>query len=362
MRGESRTTIRIGVIGAGQFAQGILLPKLQKTAGVEIVGIATGTGVTARAVAGKYNCEFCTSDYREILGRSDIDAVLVATRHNLHATMVVDALVAGKHVFVEKPLAITDPDLLAVASAYDAAGSRGDARPPVLMVGYNRRFSPLATQLKKDVNRHQPGPMVVNYRVNAGPVPGTNWIQDPVIGGGRIVGEVCHFVDFMQFLTDSEPTEVFATALGSVQEVPTDPDNLCIQLRFADGSLGLITYVANSDPTFPKERIEVFGRGLAGVIDNWRQLFISGHGQRLNARKWLSSAKGHAEELAAFVEGVRSGKSPITFESLVLTTQTTFAIRHSLRTGVPVFVVAHDDDEWNTKEGADARRDEEAQA
>jgi polar amino acid transport system substrate-binding protein len=216
------------------------------------------------------------------------------------------------------------------------------------MVGYNRRFSPLATVLKQAMHPHD-GPMVINYRVNAGPVPSQSWIQDPEVGGGRIVGEVCHFVDFMRFLTDADPIEVFAQSLGSSAEPPGDPDNLCIQLRFRDGSLGILSYVATGDPAFPKERIEVFGGGLTGVIDNWRRVLVTGHGRKVRSREWLSAAKGHSEELVAFVAGIRSGAPPISFESLVLTTQTTFAIQRSLRTGRPIFALAQHDDESSSK-------------
>jgi predicted dehydrogenase/threonine dehydrogenase-like Zn-dependent dehydrogenase len=328
--------VRFGVIGAGQFAQGILLPRLRKLPEVEICGIATGSGLTARTVAEKYACRFCTSDYREILAQPDIDAVLIATRHHLHAQMVTEALAAGKHVFVEKPLAIREEELQAVAAAYHAAQQVPAGQgAPVLMVGFNRRFSPLTVALKEALRER---PLLLTYRVNAGPVPLNNWVHDPDVGGGRIVGEVCHFVDVMQFLTDSVPVQVFAWALGEQGDTPGEADNICLQLRFADGSVGTIIYAANGDPSFPKERLEVFGGGSVGVIDNWRKLEVRRHGKRSGQRSFFIAAKGHAEELAAFVQGIRQGQSPIPFPSLLYTTQTTFAIQRSLRHEQPISI------------------------
>lgn len=326
-------SVRFGIIGAGQFAQGILLPKLKSIAGVKIAGIATGSGLTSRMVADKYKSDFCTSDYHEILARPDLNAVLIATRHNLHARLVVEALVAGKHIFVEKPLAITRAELNAVAAAYYGAQAK-DQPTPVVLVGFNRRFSPLAQRLQQ---AFQGQPIIMNYRVNAGAIPASHWTQDPTIGGGRIVGEICHFVDLMQYLTGANPVEVYASALGGETNQQTAaPDNVSIQLRFSDGSLGTITYAANGDSSFPKERLDVFGGGKVGTLDNWRRLDLYDQGKHHTERTWLMAAKGHAEELAAFVAGIQAGQAPIPFDSLVLTTETTFAIQDSLRHGQPV--------------------------
>lgn len=330
-----KETLSFGILGAGRFAQGVLLPRLSKIAGVQIAGLATGSGLTARAVADKYHCQFCTSDYREVLNEPTIDAVLIATRHNLHAKMAIEALTMGKHVFVEKPLAINEEELQAVAIAYQAAQQRVHQRTPILMVGFNRRFSPLAVPLRDTFGGQ---PAVINYRVNAGFIPADSWVHDPEVGGGRIVGEVCHFVDFLQFVTGTDPVKVFAWALGDHQELPHDPDTLCIQITMTDGSLGTITYAANGDSSFPKERVEVFGGGSVGVIDNWRRAEIVSHGKHSTKRSLLSSAKGHAEELEAFVSAIRSGEMPVPFSTLLASARATFAIQKSLRTGQPVVV------------------------
>jgi predicted dehydrogenase len=326
--GKVEGKARIGIIGAGQFCQGVLLPKLAKVGGAEIAGVATGSGLTARSVADKYKCDLCTSDYHEILGRDDINAVLIATRHNLHAPIVIEALEAGKHVFVEKPLAMNEEELGRIVEAFEKA-------QVTVLTGFNRRFSPLAAKLGKTMGG---GPLVMNYRINAGFIAPDFWHQDPEIGGGRIVGEVCHFIDVMQFLAGSNPVEVYAMALSGDNNLQADPDNLNIQIRFASGSIGTITYVANGDPGFPKERLTVFGGGRAALIDNWRNLEIRSGGKRSGKKAIMMAAKGHAEEMAAFVKGIRDGRSPITFESQVYTTQATFAIQRSLRTGRPVAV------------------------
>jgi predicted dehydrogenase/threonine dehydrogenase-like Zn-dependent dehydrogenase len=325
--------VRFGVIGAGQFAQGVLLPHLRRTPGASIVAVATGSGLTARRVADRYGCGIATSDYREILRAPDVDAVLVATRHDLHARLVVEALEAGKHVFVEKPLAMSEEELVEIARA-------GERPSALLAVGFNRRFSPLSVALQDGLGA---GPFVMSYRVNAGPLPPNSWIADADVGGGRIVGEVCHFVDLMQFLTRSDPVEVFAWALPRSREAPGDPDDVSIQVRFAEGSVGSIMYVASSDPRFSKERLEVLGAGVVGVIDNWRSVRIHRGGRRRTRRALLGAAKGHAEELRAFVAAVESGRPPVPFVSLLLTTATTFAIQRSLREGRPIGVAVPGD-------------------
>jgi polar amino acid transport system substrate-binding protein len=338
---ESKPALRLGVIGAGQFAQGILLPRLRKIKEVEIAGIATGSGVTARTVADKYHCRFCTSDFREILNTAEIDAVLIATRHDLHARIVSEALAAGKQIFVEKPLALNEIELAIVMAAYRAV-TADNRRAPILTVGYNRRFSPISVLLKQAMSEHNV-PLTINYRINAGSVPADSWIQNPDVGGGRIVGEVCHFVDFMQFLTSAEPVEVYANALAAVHAAPSDPDSLGAQIRFSDGSIGVITYVANGDPGFAKERVEVFGGGRTGVVDNWRSLQVTGQGKKVHLRSWLTSAKGHFEELVAFTKSAQTGVPAIEYRSLILTARATFAIQRSLRSGQPVSISFDDE-------------------
>lgn len=319
--------ISIGVIGAGQFAQGILLPALKAIAGVRFKSVATESGLTSLNVARKYRAESCTSDYHDVLNDASIDAVVVATRHDSHAAIVAAALRAGKHCFVEKPLAMNESELEDVIDAH-RTGNAG------LLVGFNRRFSPLSVQLRERLSGQR---LVMQYRINAGPVPRSHWHQDLEYGGGRIIGEVCHFIDVMQYCCASEPLSVQALAVTDSNS-PSDPDNVVIQVAFADGSVGTITYVSNGDPDFPKERLEAFGGGFVAVIDNWRSLDVQGNGTRLRRRCWLQAEKGHSQEMSAFIEGIRSGEPPIPFSSLVSTTRTTFAIQQALRSGACVSI------------------------
>jgi len=208
---------------------------------------------------------------------------------------------------------------------------------PLLTVGYNRRFSPIST-LMKETLRDCHDPLTMIYRINAGKVEPNSWVHDPELGGGRIVGEVCHFVDLMQFLTGAEPVEVFANALALPNTNQADPDTVAAQIRFSDGSIGTISYLATGDPGFPKERVEVFGGGMTGVIDNWRSVQISGNRKKVRQRNWVASAKGHQEELVAFVKSIQTGVASIDFRSLILTSRTTFAMQESLRSLAPVSI------------------------
>jgi predicted dehydrogenase/threonine dehydrogenase-like Zn-dependent dehydrogenase len=320
-RGESGVTL--GVIGAGNFAKSVLLPRLAKLPGVTLAGIATATGRNAKAVGEQYGFGFCTTDYRELLAREEVNTVLIATRHDTHAKFAAEAARAGKVVYVEKPLAIGEEGLCEVAEAVAASGGR-------VMVGFNRRFSELAEQLKRAFaaagGRREP--LAVTYRVNAGEIPKESWIQGEE-GGGRVVGEVCHFVDFLQFLTDSDPVEVFAYASEA------GADTLSVVVKFNDGSIGNINYFATGDRSFPKERVEVYGGGRVGVLDDFRTLEVWAGGKR-KVTKRLAQDKGFDRELAAFAAAARTGgEMPISWRSLLLTTLTTLRIEDALRHGGP---------------------------
>jgi polar amino acid transport system substrate-binding protein len=282
-------------------------------------------------VSKKYNAQLCTSNYLEILNDPNIDAVLIATRHDSHAKLVTQTLRAGKHCFVEKPLAVDEVGLQQICDAHFNTAA-------ILLVGYNRRFSPLARRLRDEVSGTK---LVMQYRVNAGFIPGSHWHQDTEMGGGRIVGEICHFIDVMQYICDSNPVSLSAQCISDGNS-PSDPDNIIITLSFADGSIGTISYVASGDPSYSKERLEVFGGGYVGVIDNWRTLLVRGNGKKIKMRSWLQAEKGIKQEMAAFIDGVRTGISPISFDSLILTTRTTFAIQLALREGRKVVICTTD--------------------
>jgi polar amino acid transport system substrate-binding protein len=324
----AETPLKVGFIGAGNFAQNYLLPPLKGIKEVWLHGVTTARGINAHAVARKFDFVFCTSNSLEILQDPDIHCVFIATRHNLHANLVVQALEQNKHVFVEKPLALSEAELAAVITAYK--NSSGE-----LMVGFNRRFSPLVQKVKRFLHPLQ-NPLVIHYRVNAGFVPKTHWAQDPIEGGGRILGEVCHFVDLMQYLTDAEPLKVYAEAISSLNTSITDFDNVNITVKFNDGSLGVITYVALGDPGPGKERIEIFGDNATVIIDDFKMAAL--YDNRKTKKVW-AKGKGHREEVEAFISALKAGNSaPIDFKSLVLTTITTFNIHESLNKRTPIYI------------------------
>jgi predicted dehydrogenase len=322
--------VGVGFIGAGNFARAVLLPRFAKAGGAELVGIATATGLNARATGDRFGFRYCTTEHARLLADADVEAVVIATRHGSHARFAAEALRAGKAVFVEKPLAIDGAGLAMVLEAQAETGG-------VLAVGFNRRFSPLAGAMQAAFT---PGaPLSMAYRVNAGPIPPESWIHDPDDGGGRIIGEVCHFVDLAQFLTGDEVVEVFAYSVGGPEGALHD--TVSVVLRFGGGSVASINYFATGDRSYAKERLEVFGGGTVAVLDDFRELEISRGGKRTRTRK-LSQDKGFDEEIAAFLQAVRGGAAPISVASLAATTRATFAIEESLRTGLPVAVRPRD--------------------
>jgi polar amino acid transport system substrate-binding protein len=324
------TSGRMGValIGAGGFAQGTLLPHLAHQQHVRLKTVVDIDGLAARSAAGIAGFERCGSDAQAIFADPDISLVLIASRHASHASLTARALRAAKAVFVEKPLALDLDDLHDVISAWQAAAS------PFVMVGFNRRFSSAVAALREFL-RGAGEPLLMHYRVNAGFIPRSHWVQDPDEGGGRVLGEVCHFVDLLQFLCGSAPVDVVASALPDSGRYSSD--NVAAAVRFADGSLGSITYAANGDAGLPKERIEAFGGGLAAVLDDFRDVTLFGGGRR-TARQF-DGDKGHRAEMLALIDAVRTGApSPLPFEQLVLATRATIAIRKSLQTGERILV------------------------
>ncbi len=318
-RARKAGEVRLGVIGAGNFAKSVLLPRLAKLPGVSLVGIATATGRNAKAVGEQFGFDFCSTDYRELLSRDDINTVLIATRHDTHAAMTAEAVRAGKTVYVEKPLAISEEGLDEVLSAV----AQNDGR---VMVGFNRRFSPLSTAIKQFFDGVEN--LAITYRVNAGAIPKESWIQQAE-GGGRILGEVCHFIDYLQFLTGAEPVEVFAYRSSA------GADTLSVIVKLSDGSVGNINYFANGDRSFPKERIEVYGGGRTAALDDFRTLETWQEGKR-KATKRLAQDKGFDQELSAFIEAARTGgQAPIAWRSVALTTLATLRIEDALRSGQP---------------------------
>ncbi len=326
--------VGIGFVGAGNFATSMLLPHLKARKDVRLTGVVTASGLTARGAAEKFGFAFCASDADEIFHDAATHAVFVVTRHHLHAAFVEQALRAGQAVFVEKPLATTAEEMTRVADAVREIETQ-TGRPAPLLVGFNRRFAPLSRQLA----RHFPpgeGPLVVSYRVNAGFLGRESWYQDPAEGGGRILGEVCHFLDYVAFVAGSPITRVFAAGVRDPKGGLRADDNLTVSVSCADGSVGTVTYVASGDPAMPKERVEVLGRGKSAVLDNYQAL-TTWSGNKKKETKALSVDKGHAEEIARWVASLRDGAAPpIAWSELANASWATLATIESLSSGQPV--------------------------
>jgi predicted dehydrogenase/threonine dehydrogenase-like Zn-dependent dehydrogenase len=328
----SHKSIQIGLLGAGSFATSTLLPAIKRVGGVEMVATSTANGSHARHAAQKFGFRSCATDEQEILNNPAVNTVVITTRHHLHASQVIAALNSGKHVFCEKPLCLNEEDLRSIAEVHDEVGS---ARR-LLMVGFNRRFAPLAIQLKSFLQEvHEP--LALHYRVNAGFLPADHWLNDPQQGGGRILGEVCHFVDLLCFLTDSSPVEVETRSLPNPGQYSND--NVVCSLRFANGSQGTISYLANGDKSYSKERIEVFGGGSVAMLEDFRRLELVRRGKKRVFRSLLRQDKGHRGEWQAFIAAIQSGaESPIPFREIVSTMRATFALEESRCLGQPVTV------------------------
>ncbi len=318
----SGARVKLGVVGAGLYASATLLPTLRKVSGIERIGITSAAGLHAREAARKFGFSWAASGEEEVLTDPAINTVAILTRHDTHAGLVVKALQAGRHVFVEKPLAITLAELEQVESTLQV-------HPQVLMVGFNRRFAPLARELQHFLSGRGE-PLFMHYRVNAGCIPLTHWTQDPAQGGGRLIGEACHFVDFLTFLAGSVPLTASAQGLPDLGKYRQD--NLSMTFTFPDGSLGKVDYLANGDRSFPKERLEVFCEGRVAVLDDFRRLEMTRDGRRRLLRK--PQDKGWVNEWNALVQAIDTGgEAPIPFEQLRGVTLATFAALRSLQAG-----------------------------
>lgn len=322
----------VGFIGAGGFARSMLLPQIVKAGAARLTAVCTSTGGSAAQTAERFGFTVATTDAREVLERADTAAVFIATRHGSHAGLVAAALRAGKHVFVEKPLCLTEAGLDEVESAVHDA--RGAGFEPCLMVGFNRRFSPHAGALQAAF-RGRATPMVVIYRVNAGVVPAGSWLHDPDEGGGRIIGEACHFVDFCTALTGSDPLSVMAASIASDARDVVAQDSSVLTIRYADGSLATIQYLALGHRALTKERCEIFADGRSAVMDDFRSTRFYGGGRNLRGKQ----AKGFAEEIDTFLSVCRDGGPwPIPWESIAATHRVCFGAVRSLETGTMVEV------------------------
>lgn len=389
---RSPEDVKIGFIGAGSFAQTHLLPNVKHYDHAALIGVATTAGNESRTVADRYGFAFASGDARDIYENEQINTVFIATRHDSHAEYVIQALEHGKHVFVEKPLALSEDQLNRVVEVYyqstvnsdqlsvssrqssvaseqsavgdshlasgdrhlasDNSHSTMDAQyrisntqypipntqypinnskivnlksKIIMMVGFNRRFAPLIQKIKEHIKT---APVAINYRINAGFIPKEHWSQDLEVGGGRVIGEVCHFVDLAMHLAGSQPVSVAAFAMDSTQQTQ---DTLVINLKFQNGSIATVSYFANGSKELAKEYLEVYGSGITAILNDFKELTI--YGQNKRRYKLSNQDKGHRHEVRAFLDAVRQGlRSPIPFEEIYLSSLLPLTIIESIRT------------------------------
>ncbi len=318
---------KVAFVGSGNYAGAVLIPAF-KAAGAELGTVASQRGVTGLHAGRKFGFEATTTETDGVFTDPSVDAVVISTRHDTHAALVRRALEAGKHVFVEKPLALRLEELTEIERAHEAAGGEGNA--PLLMVGFNRRFAPQVRQMKELLGGvTEPKAFVMT--VNAGAIPAEHWTQDPTVGGGRIVGEACHFIDLLRFLAAAPIVDFQAASIGAATEARVTDDKASITLRFADGSLGTILYLANGHKSFPKERLEVFTGGRILQLDNFRRLSGFGWPGFRGMNLWRQD-KGQRACAEAFVNAVHGGtQSPISFDELMEVSRVTIQVAETLR-------------------------------
>jgi predicted dehydrogenase/threonine dehydrogenase-like Zn-dependent dehydrogenase len=317
IEGKAGGKIGLGIIGAGNFAKSVLVPALRGTGGFDVRGVVSAGGLSAETMKENTGARYSDSEPKRIFDDDDVDAVVIATRHDSHGRYVLDALKRNKHVFVEKPLCLTRDELGEIETA--AGESDG-----ILMVGFNRRFSPYV----KAVTDHFAGrtePLAMIYRINAGRIERDSpsaWVHDPEVGGGRIIGEVCHFIDTLQAITGARPVDLHATGVNPRRSDLSAADVVTLTIGFDDGSLGTVHYFANGDDGMAKERLEVFGQEKIAVIDDWRSVELIGGG-KTKRQSSTTMKKGFAEEARAFLDACRSGQAPVPVQTLIETTLVT---------------------------------------
>ncbi len=320
---EQFPALNVGFIGGGNFTKNILLPALRKIYKVNLVGIATTKGISSQQIGKKFGFNYCCSDYKEILDDKSIGSIIISTPHNLHSKMIIDALEAGKNVFVEKPLCININELKQIVKIFSRSQQR-------LMVGFNRRFSSLAMQAKSCWEERSTA-LMMNYRVNAGNVADGHWVNNVKISGGRIIGEVCHFIDFFQFITDAYPQKIYVESVGGHRGKYHETDNVCITMYFCDGSVGTIVYTTKGSRAFSRERVEIFSEDSVATIKDFKKLIIVRGNKKKQIVK-LSQDLGYINELNYFFDSGIFDQEKL-FKQYLYTTLATFKALDSLKVG-----------------------------
>jgi len=328
-----QSAISIGVLGVGNFARTVLLPAISKVKNVRLRTICSAGGLSAAHTGNRVGFEIAATDEDEVFNDPEINTIFILTRHNQHTRQVVKALQSGKHVFTEKPLCLTIQELEEIENCYSAFRNPHSAMP-LLMVGFNRRFSPAARKIKNffsDVS----SPLTLSIRINAGAISPDHWTQDEETGGGRIIGEACHAIDLATYLTGSLPVRVFAESVGGCNAPSITDDQSFITLRHGNGSVSNIAYWAGGDRAFPKERAEIAGGGRIAVIEDFREVVMCANG-KIRKTRFSGQDKGHRQEIEAFANALVNGEpSPILWEEIYTTTIATILAVRSIREGVP---------------------------
>ena len=329
-RAATEGELGLSLVGAGNFAKLVMIPSLERVGGFRWRGLCSARGLSAEHTGSRKGFAFATTDIDETLSDRETSAVLIATRHDDHAGLVVRALMAGKHVFVEKPLCITPDELADIEECLAALGDNA----PILMVGFNRRFAPATVRVREHFRAVSP--LSISYRFAAGPIPREHWTLDPEIGGGRIIGEACHAIDTCVAITGSVPMKVYAESVSKNGGAQTTDDCVFISMRHADGSISSVSYQADGDKAFPAERIEVFGGGRVATIEQWGKIELWSGGRRVKAAGGRD--KGHRGEFDTFLSAVRDGGAwPVPWQEIRGTTWASLAAVQSLRHGEPVW-------------------------
>lgn len=323
-KASSGDKIKLGIIGAGLFGQGVLIPALKKNREFDLHKICSDKGLSAVAAAKKFGIDEAVSDPEAIIEDPAINAVVILTNHGTHADLICRCLEKGKHVFCEKPLALNTSELERVKEAEENSGG-------ILMIGFNRRFAPF-TQKLKELFSTSNEPTQLLYRINAGAQAADHWVHDPVKGGGRIIGEVCHYVDLASYLIGSEPTRVFANSTSGESAGETYYDNCSLSISYENGSIANINFVANGDTSIPKEYLEIHQGNATAVNSNFCKLEYRGNKSSYKKRLW-NQQKGFEQEITAFLEACKTGIAPIPFAELYTTSLVTFSAMNSIATG-----------------------------
>jgi predicted dehydrogenase len=329
------SAVGVGVIGVGRFATGTLLPELARAKGVRYVNITSASGISALTFGQKYGFARASSNPEEVITDPEVRAVLILTRNASHTPLTIQALRHQKAVFVEKPLSTSLDQLRECVQAWREA-------PGQVMLGFNRRHAKFTLRLKEFLDART-GPAMALYRINPGPLARGDWVRMPEEGGGRIIAEACHFVDYLQVVLGAAPTRVHARGLPAVRREGAVMEDVTVHLDFRDGSLGTLLYTAQGDPSFSKERVEFYAGGRVAVIDDFRELTLvkGGHHQRVHRK--FSQDKGHRREIEVFIEAVRSREGlREEFPSYALATLAAFRILDSLHSDAPVLVKPED--------------------